>query len=112
MELITIILNCIIIILNSFILFFLLKKEKNNEIQENEDEILNDLMVYAFNKNLNCSVRPGINGKSTLYHTDEKGDFLICEYFSTDDKKGSNSYNKILKELEDKIDNFIEMKNV
>jgi len=78
------------------------------------DPLITDLMEYAFDKGLQCSIRPGLDNKLTLYYHDEKdnNEYAITELHTTSSKKGSYSYNQILKELTTIVDVFLENKDI
>jgi len=78
------------------------------------DPLIQEVFEYTFEKGLKCSIRPGKDNRTTLYYYDEEKriEYSVTELYSTNEKKGSKSYDKILEELKGKIDNFIENKDI
>ena len=76
------------------------------------DPVLVEVMDYTFEKGLKCSIRPGPTGKMTLFDSDDSKEYIVTELATTHEPKGSLSYNMVLQNLKDKIDNFIENKEL
>jgi hypothetical protein len=99
----------------STFVFFLNKKTFNSiklpqinqigEIQENT--LINDLLSYTFDKELKCTVMPGLKDQLTLFAQDEEGNSFPITTISVSAQKDSEEYTGVLKSLTDEVDSFI-----
>jgi hypothetical protein len=76
-----------------------------------DDPFIADIMNYAFERNLKTMVMPNSDGQQCIYSVEEDDTSVpICQIYSTTNKQGTAAYNELLKDITDKIDNFIENK--
>ena len=79
-------------------------------IGADRDPFLDDVMDYALDRGLYCALRPGMDGKPTLYHMDEEDgtEYSVTQVFTTNSEKGTSSYDMAFKEMASRIDGFLE----
>jgi hypothetical protein len=79
-----------------------------------DDHFISEIMKYALDKGLNCSIRPGLNNKLTMYYRDETdgNEYSVTELFTVEGDSESLSWKKGYEELTIKIDKFIDNKQL
>jgi hypothetical protein len=90
--------------------FALIQKQPLKEETIKSDPFIEDVMHYAFTRNIQPLAMPGIEGKNTLFDSTKEGIQAVCELFTTTHKQGTKGYNELFQRLKDEIDHYCENK--
>ena len=88
------------------------KKENQPKILPEVDSLTDDIIKYSIEKDMLVCIMPGMDNHLTLYakNTETGDNVAVCKVISTTAGKGSKEYDKVLQEMKDNIDAYLENK--